>query len=108
MNYLIELKQRKEPATGVAPVFVYPMGTSMRKRHNVICAMRTFRTMHYNRTLRCTVTEENGTAQLFQRFAYLNCHTGFVMRSDVFVHGNDQMNVSGDNSDLKKVEMCGH
>jgi len=103
VNDLIKLKQRKDPLTGVAPDLLHPMGLNMRKRHNIMCAIRPFRTIHSNRTLRCVVTEENGTAQLFQRFIHLNCHTGFMVRGDIFVYDNARIHVSGDNSDLKNI-----
>ena len=100
---LIKLKQRKDPLTGVAPDFMHPMGIIMRKRNNMTHIMRPFRTAHSKRTLRCIVMEENGAAQLFQRFMHLNCHIGFLVRGDIFVCDNAQMHVSGDNSDLKNI-----
>ena len=103
VNDLVKLKQRKDLLTGVAPDFLHPIRTNTRKRCDFVYDIRPFRTMHSNRTLRCVVTEENGTAQLFQRFMHVNCHTGFVLRGDIFVRENAQMHVSGNNSDLKRI-----
>ena len=75
----------------------------MRKRHNIMCAIRPFRTNFSSKTLRCIITEENGTAQLFQQFTHLNCHSGFMVNGDIYVYNNSKTHIARDNSDLVSI-----
>ena len=67
LNDLLKLRVRKDPATSEVPNAVLGSGVSSRKRHSMLCAIRSFKNIHSGKTLICVIAEKNGTEELFQR-----------------------------------------
>ena len=77
LNDLLKLRVRKDPLTGEIPTVIHGSGVNVRKRHNMFCTIRPFNNSNSSKTLICVITEQNGTAELFQRCVRMTTGLGF-------------------------------
>ena len=100
LNDLLKLRARKDPITGEVPNIVHGSGVSARKRHNMFCTIRSFRS-NCNKTLICVIAENNGTPELFQRCIKLIIRAGFLVRGDIAIYSNAPIHANGTNTELQ-------
>ena len=103
LKYLLKQRLRRDSITRNAPQMFIPSEVNSHKRHNVACSIRPLRTSNSVKTSRCTITEENGTDEMFQRCKNFLVHIKFLVPGDMAVCDNITTHVKGVNSHLKQA-----
>ena len=97
LSDLLKQHLRIDPLTGSIPQTLIPSEVSIRKRYNMMYSTKPFRTTKIIKILRCVISEENGTAGMFQRCKHFLVHTGFLVPDDMTVCDDAAMYAKGDN-----------
>ena len=103
LNDLLKLRVRKDPLTGEIPTVIHGSGVNVRKRHNMFCTIRPFNNSNSSKTLICVITEQNGTAELFQRYVRMIIGAGFLVVGDIAACDNASIHVNAENADLQSI-----
>ena len=101
LSDLMKLKVWKGPLTGEAPSAAHKSGVSVRKRCNLICAIRPFSNSNCRKILICAINLASGNAELLQRHANLIVEAVFFIRGSTVSQDNTPARTSGEKSELQ-------